>query len=248
MKLIYSTFLITIMFLMNLKAQTTIDFDSEPFIETEDYGSNTYTSGNFRLIFSSGNFFEDTNSGENGSNCLTLLFSNENETLTIESIDETEFKLESFFLSNFFGNGATIEGFRDNNSIATQSNGFPASGSPGAIVSLNTNFENIDKAVITFSNGAFDAIDSFKFDMPTLNISNLSSVENKIKLSPNPSTEFILISGLSSVNNYKIYNLLGKEIKNGVITNDKQIDIRDFKNGLYFFKFVKGNTIKFIKK
>ena len=248
MKQIYLLLFITIIFQFDLRAQTTINFNSESFVETADYGSNTYTSDNFRLIFSSGNFFEDTDSGENGTNCLSMLFFVTNETLTIESVDETEFKLESFFLTNFFGNGATIEGFRDNASTGLQNSGFPISGSSGDIVTLNSNFENIDRAVITFNTGAFDVIDSIQLTMPTLGISEVSSTQNKIIISPNPSTESIQISGLSSLDYYEIFDVLGKEISRGTINNNEQIEVRNFKNGLYFLKLQKGNTVKFIKK
>lgn len=248
MKQIYLLLVITIIYQLNLGAQTLIDFNSESFVEAEDYGSNTYTSGNFRLIFSSGNFFEDTDSGESGTNCLSMLFSVPNETLTIESIDETEFKLESFFLTNFLGNGATIEGFRDGISTGVQSSGFPVSGSSGAIVTLNSNFENIDRAIITFNLGAFDVIDSIQFSMPTLSLSEVPSTENEIILSPNPSTESIQITGLSSLEYYNIFDTLGKKISSGTINNNGRIDIRKFKNGLYFLKLKKGNTLKFIKE
>lgn len=81
----------------------------------------------------------------------------------------------------------------------------------------------------------------------TLSLDNLNVNEN-IKLFPNPSSEFVQISGLRELVNYKIYNVVGAEVKQGVITNDKQIDIKHFINGLYFLKFDNGYTINFIKK
>lgn len=73
-------------------------------------------------------------------------------------------------------------------------------------------------------------------------------LKKNIKLFPNPSIEFIQVSGLTENENYRIYNILGAEIKNGTISNNEQIDIRDFTNGLYFLKFDNGNSIKFIKQ
>lgn len=81
----------------------------------------------------------------------------------------------------------------------------------------------------------------------TLSIDDFNKNEN-LKLFPNPSSEYVQISGLKELVNYKIYNVLGTEIKKGVIANDKQIDIKYFINGLYFLKFDNGNTIKFIKE
>ena len=77
---------------------------------------------------------------------------------------------------------------------------------------------------------------------------NEFELENNIKLFPNPSSELIQISGLKENENYRIYNISGSEIKNGIVSNNEQIDIRNFSNGLYFLKFDNGNTIKFIKK
>lgn len=77
---------------------------------------------------------------------------------------------------------------------------------------------------------------------------NEFKLEHNIKLYPNPSSELIQVSGLKGNENYKIYNILGAEIKNGTISNNEQIDIRNFTNGLYFLKFDNGNSIKFIKQ
>ena len=70
----------------------------------------------------------------------------------------------------------------------------------------------------------------------------------KENLFPNPSNDFIQVSGLKAPNNFTIYNALGAKVKTGIITNDTQIDIRNFKKGLYFLEFKNGNTINFIKK
>lgn len=71
---------------------------------------------------------------------------------------------------------------------------------------------------------------------------------NSIKIHPNPSSEFIQVIGLKEKENYKIYNIHGVEIINGIISNNEQIDIRDFADGLFFLKFDNGDNIKFLKK
>ena len=70
----------------------------------------------------------------------------------------------------------------------------------------------------------------------------------KIKIFPNPSSDFIQFTGLIKKENYKIFNSLGSIIRNGTISNQEEIDIRSLTTGLYFFKFDNGNTIKFIKE
>lgn len=77
---------------------------------------------------------------------------------------------------------------------------------------------------------------------------NEFELNKKIKLFPNPSSEFLQISNLKSKESYSIYNVLGAEIKNGFISNNEQIDVRNLTNELYFLKFLDGTTIKFLKE
>lgn len=84
-------------------------------------------------------------------------------------------------------------------------------------------------------------------DCSTLNI-NEFIVTNKIKLYPNPISDFIQISGLLQKENYSIYTITGSRILNGNISNQENIDIRNFTKGFYFLKFDNGNTIKFLKE
>ena len=54
---------------------------------------------------------------------------------------------------------------------------------------------------------------------------NEFELNSEIKLNPNPSSEFIQISGLTEQENYRIYNIIGAVIKNGIISNQEKIDI-----------------------
>jgi len=73
-------------------------------------------------------------------------------------------------------------------------------------------------------------------------------IEKSIKFHPNPSKDFIQISGLIKTEGYKLYNTLGAELSKGNISDNEKIDIRNLKGGLFFLKFENGNTIKFIKE
>ncbi|AOW19312.1 T9SS type A sorting domain-containing protein [Urechidicola croceus] len=73
-------------------------------------------------------------------------------------------------------------------------------------------------------------------------------LNSEIKLSPNPTFEFIQISGLTEKQNYRIYNIIGSEIKNGIISNQEKIDVRNLQKGLYFLKFENEITLKFMKE
>ena len=383
--------------LLTLNAQTTLDFEAEPFVDGTDFESNIYESGNFRITHSFGNFIEETNGGEMGSQSLRTQSTNEDSTLTIESIDGAEFQFVSFY--NSLSQIRIITGFRDGNPVAIQRDGFPPPGSPGQTLTLSSDFENIDRVVLNltasggpldtlvfdppvsggstknivdfdletfsgfetdlgfatytsgnyrfiasdnnfggfdqgeadtpclvvnndpngiltietvdgtevkfesffvsrgddpytiegFRNGAstgtetltpslggsrevfvlgsaldnvdravltfdvaggFEVIDTFEFDTNTqvLSTTDFNVHENSITLSPNPSVDFIQVSGLLGDASYRIYNLLGAEIKSGVVSNQEDIDIRDFANGLYLLQLDTGNTLKFLKE
>jgi uncharacterized protein YlzI (FlbEa/FlbD family) len=81
----------------------------------------------------------------------------------------------------------------------------------------------------------------------TLGVDDITDVKLSLKLFPNPSVNFIKISGLSEKANYIIYNLLGKEILRGKVLNEENIFIQDLSNGTYFIKVENAKAIKFIK-
>ena len=69
-----------------------------------------------------------------------------------------------------------------------------------------------------------------------------------IKIFPNPSTDFVQVSGLTSSVDYKIYNVLGAEFAQGVISDQEIIDVNDFSNGLYVLQLDDQRVFKFIKE
>lgn len=101
----------------------------------------------------------------------------------------------------------------------------------------------------TSGNGVFtvDVLDCIS--TTTLGIDE--SVElnsNSLSIYPNPAIDFIQISGLKKAEFYKIYNFIGAEVNNGIISDYGKIDIQNLTNGLYFLKFKDGNTVKFLKQ
>ena len=117
-----------------------------------------------------------------------------------------------------------------------------------AVLHLITDDIYIDIKFLSWSSGDSGGGISYERSTDQTLSTNEFELENNIKLFPNPSSELIQISGLKENENYRIYNISGSEIKNGIVSNNEQIDIRNFSNGLYFLKFDNGNTIKFIKK
>ena len=60
--------------------------------------------------------------------------------------------------------------------------------------------------------------------------------------------KILSITNLESKKPYRIYNVLGAEVKNGFISNHAFIDIRDLTKGLYILKLDDGNAMKFAKE
>lgn len=102
-----------------------------------------------------------------------------------------------------------------------------------------------------YQNGASDYIGINNIQlMGTDTTLSIDSITEKpvLNIFPNPTTDFITITGLNKTATFKIYSTLGKEIVRGTVSNNETITTQNLKNGLYFLKFEDGNTIKFIKK
>ncbi|QNJ98145.1 YCF48-related protein [Constantimarinum furrinae] len=69
-----------------------------------------------------------------------------------------------------------------------------------------------------------------------------------LKLFPNPSNDFIEISGISESEEFKIYDIVGYEIMSGKIHNNERINIKNLNDGLYFLSINNRKTVKFLKK
>jgi len=116
------------------------------------------------------------------------------------------------------------------------------------VVHLITDDIYIDIELLSWSGGGSGGGFSYERSTDQSLSTNEFELDNFVKLYPNPSNDYIQISGFTGNEKYAIYNVLGAKIKNGNISNDEQIDIRDFTDGLYFLKFENGNTIKFLKE
>jgi hypothetical protein len=82
----------------------------------------------------------------------------------------------------------------------------------------------------------------------TLSTQDLIGTAVTLKLFPNPSSDYIQVSGLTTEKKYSLYDTFGRELNMGIISKNKKIDIQHLANGMYFINFKDGNTIKFIKK
>lgn len=80
---------------------------------------------------------------------------------------------------------------------------------------------------------------------------NLGTAEFVIKknqrIYPNPSRDFIQVSGLMDIENYIVYNISGHKIMEGTISSNEILNIQNLTKGLYFIAFDRNNVMKFIK-
>jgi len=117
---------------------------------------------------------------------------------------------------------------------------------------FNTRFSNLlpdtsyyIKSFVTNSSGTFygnlNIID-------TSTISNINvDLKTNLKTYPNPSTDYISLTGLIETRNYIIYNMTGKEIARGTVSINNKISIGALDNGLYLLKLEGFEMVKFIK-
>lgn len=277
MKKTYILSILTILFLTEIKvnAQSTEDFESEVTTHTTftDNGQSfTISSNRNGDSFLVGTF---PNAGWNGT-AIDQQFIESSPTdgdkdgtsFIISTTDGKDILIESlyFFLSTDFTENTTnstltIEGKKDGATVysITKNSGFsnvetfsPNNGYTFINFSTEGGSDNsntkVDQIVFTTTNdGDYVALDAFTWNTANLSTDDIE-FDKTIRIYPNPSTEFIQVSGLSETESYLVYSVLGTEITSGIISNNEKIDIKNYSNGLYFLKLENGNTIKFIKE
>ncbi|GGZ75054.1 LamG-like jellyroll fold domain-containing protein [Algibacter mikhailovii] len=82
---------------------------------------------------------------------------------------------------------------------------------------------------------------------------NSLSIENQntnlqISLFPNPSSDFVSISGLKTKTNYEVYNAIGSKVLKGTLAINDKIDVQNLTSGIYLLKLESGSALKFIKE
>lgn len=246
MKVIYIFSIFTLLSSTNLVAQTTFDWENATHNGTTiDQTVNTITvtftvSSNFPFLADGGGYggssgFLVGSASNNTDTSATLTFSS---PINIQSL----FALNAYFVNPPADWTFTPTG-GNNSSVVI--NVPSTSNSDGITVPLN--WTDITQITVTSSSGtegfAFDNIIS---DF-TLGIEELDLINSQIKLFPNPSTAFINISGLTKVEKYVIYNVIGEKVIDGILYNNEKIDIQNITNGLYFLKLENGNILSFIK-
>ena len=276
MKQIFFLAIISSLILTKVNAQSTEDFENVTLGSTEFINNSqsfTISSNATGDTFQISTFID---AGWNGIAIDQRYIDNDvpdndidGTSFIISTTDGTDIFIENlyFFLSTaFIGNTAnsilTIEGKKDGATMytITKNSGFSdvETFSPNNGYTLidfsteggsdNSNIE-VDELVFTTTNdGDYISLDAFTWSSsPTLSTNDIE-INKTFRLFPNPSTEFIQVSGLSKTENYRIYNTLGVEVNNGIISNNEKIDVTNLPNGLHFLKFKNGNSKNFIKE
>ncbi|KAA0128607.1 T9SS type A sorting domain-containing protein [Chryseobacterium sp. SN22] len=81
----------------------------------------------------------------------------------------------------------------------------------------------------------------------TLSTGETNKAKEQIKVYPNPSADYIQLSGISANEVYEIYNLAGQRISSGRISSNEKINIEKLVKGSYIIQ-VGFKTFNFIKK
>lgn len=72
--------------------------------------------------------------------------------------------------------------------------------------------------------------------------------KSAVNFFPNPSSDFVQVSGLKKNEIFEIYTVSGDKLISGQVSNGEKIDIKKLVPGVYLLKFKNGKTTKLIKK
>lgn len=85
----------------------------------------------------------------------------------------------------------------------------------------------------------------FRVDLPPLSVED--EILPEIKVFPNPTSNYLQITGLTSLENYSITNALGQNVISGTLDFNEQINVINLDKGMYQIRFENGGIVRFIK-
>ncbi len=111
---------------------------------------------------------------------------------------------------------------------------------------------SLPEGILVFENNLYvSEVNSVNyFDLSLLSTDNyLENISNSaLNFYPNPTKDFLIISGLKSRQSFKIYNLLGKLVKSGQIANGERINVSNLSSGMYLLKLNETSVYRIIKE
>jgi len=123
----------------------------------------------------------------------------------------------------------------------------PSNATPSSLLP-NGQYYKVDTALFTPAYGSYLLGSSSNITITTVPLSTTSFNENKVKLYPNPVSDFLNITTSLSLNSYEVYDVLGKVVLKASDTKSNQIDVSKLNKGIYLIKFDDKIVEKFIKK
>ncbi len=239
MKQFYFLTTLFLLNLTNLNAQTTFNWDTAPI---NNVGNITETINGITTTFtglSTTSFFDPGGFGGSSGNIVISSSASTASTSVSFSFSEAVDVVSILALEGLVG-------------VNVDFTFTPVGGSNSPVIAslvdraaaVNLNWTDVTSFTVSSEGSVFG------FD--NLIIGTALSTDDfalkTIKIFPNPSTNFIQVSGLSEAENYKIYTILGTQVLNGNVSDDEKIDVQNLIKGLYFLQFDAGKTIKFIKQ
>jgi hypothetical protein len=109
----------------------------------------------------------------------------------------------------------------------------------GCVTNYGEYVDVLDSEYIIYKCESSDIIEYQQLSIPEVE-------EEKVRLYPNPTNEFLNIE-ITSLDCYEVYNVSGEFIKKG---DTKRVDVRNLKQGIYFIVVhydYKKQALKFIK-
>lgn len=150
-----------------------------------------------------------------------------------------------------FGIASNYESLTFNN-WATTINNLPLSNmlNQNMVLHLITDNIYIDIKFTSWSSGGSGGSGGISYERSTDHtLSNDDFTLNEsIKLHPNPSYSFIKVLNINPTETYKIYNILGVQLTQGSLKQSNQIDIQNLKSGIYILQLNSGKALRFVKK
>lgn len=80
------------------------------------------------------------------------------------------------------------------------------------------------------------------------NYSKQIKASKEINLYPNPASNYFSVVGITTEENFVLYNILGKDVLRGKIKNNERINISNFKQGVYLLRLESGKSFKLMKE
>ncbi|WP_430409776.1 T9SS type A sorting domain-containing protein [Kordia sp.] len=138
----------------------------------------------------------------------------------------------------------TFYGFRDGVQYNVQSFTVP----DDQIGTFTLNWPAVDEIRVA-SPSMYIFFDNFSIGTAgVLSVDDVTQNSKDVALFPNPTNDFIEISGIETEEDYIIYNTLGMIVKQGIVADRKKINVTDLKSAVYFLKIGNTDTKRFVKQ